>query len=165
MAIYNIPSYSWLLERPGWGQGPCARPFLPLCSSGKAPISKSTISVYILCKHCLRLNNPISRASPLALSMQCHLSSQTGQLFCIIFAHTFNYRTSTLCLIFSYSLYSTSFNPKNCDRLKNLMSASKYSNRSVSYKEQAAFSFSSYPFSMKLLWAPLVDSLYVARWL
>jgi len=35
--------------------------------------------------------------------------------------------------------------------------------RSVSYKEQAAFSFSSYPFSMKLLWAPLVDSLYVAR--
>ena len=29
--------------------------------------------------------------------------------------------------------------------LKNLMSASKYSNRSVSYKEQAAFSFSSYP--------------------
>merc|ERR1719150_824700 len=35
--------------------------------------------------------------------------------------------------------------------------------RSVTYKEQAAFSFSSYPFSMKLLWAPLVDSLYVAR--
>jgi PAT family acetyl-CoA transporter-like MFS transporter 1 len=35
--------------------------------------------------------------------------------------------------------------------------------RDVSYKEQAAFSFSSYPFSMKLLWAPLVDSVYVAR--
>jgi len=35
--------------------------------------------------------------------------------------------------------------------------------RNVSYKEQAAFSFSSYPFSMKLLWAPLVDSVYVAR--
>lgn len=35
--------------------------------------------------------------------------------------------------------------------------------RNVSYKDQAAFSFSSYPFSMKLLWAPLVDSVYVAR--
>ena len=33
----------------------------------------------------------------------------------------------------------------------------------VTYKEQAKFSISSYPFSMKLLWAPLVDSLYVAR--
>jgi len=35
--------------------------------------------------------------------------------------------------------------------------------RDVSYSEQAAFSFSGYPFSMKLLWAPLVDSVYVAR--
>ena len=33
----------------------------------------------------------------------------------------------------------------------------------VSYEEQAKFSISSYPFSMKLLWAPLVDSIYVAR--
>jgi len=35
--------------------------------------------------------------------------------------------------------------------------------KEVTYKEQAKFSISSYPFSMKLLWAPLVDSLYVAR--
>eukprot|EP00752_Nemacystus_decipiens_P013489 g11948.t1 len=31
----------------------------------------------------------------------------------------------------------------------------------VSYSEQAVFSLVSLPFSMKLLWAPLVDSLYV----
>ena len=36
-------------------------------------------------------------------------------------------------------------------------------NRNVPYKEQAKFSFAGYPFSMKLLWAPLVDSLYIAR--
>jgi len=36
-------------------------------------------------------------------------------------------------------------------------------NRSVPYKDQAKFSFAGYPFSMKLLWAPLVDSVYVAR--
>jgi len=36
-------------------------------------------------------------------------------------------------------------------------------NRNVPYKEQAKFSFSGYPFSMKLLWAPLVDSVYIAR--
>ncbi|XP_045163196.2 acetyl-coenzyme A transporter 1-like [Mercenaria mercenaria] len=32
--------------------------------------------------------------------------------------------------------------------------------RKVSYKEQAVFSFIYWPFSIKLLWAPLVDSLY-----
>jgi len=36
-------------------------------------------------------------------------------------------------------------------------------NRNVPYKEQAKFSFAGYPFSMKLLWAPMVDSLYIAR--
>jgi len=36
-------------------------------------------------------------------------------------------------------------------------------NRNVPYKEQAKFSFAGYPFSMKLLWAPLVDSVYIAR--
>ncbi|TMS34037.1 hypothetical protein L596_001700 [Steinernema carpocapsae] len=30
----------------------------------------------------------------------------------------------------------------------------------VSYKEQAVFSFAYWPFSMKLLWAPIVDSIY-----
>ncbi|CAM9841399.1 unnamed protein product, partial [Hapterophycus canaliculatus] len=30
----------------------------------------------------------------------------------------------------------------------------------VSYSEQAIFSLVSFPFSLKLLWAPLVDSLY-----
>lgn len=35
--------------------------------------------------------------------------------------------------------------------------------RDVAYKEQAKFSFAGYPFAMKLLWAPLVDSVYVAR--
>lgn len=33
-------------------------------------------------------------------------------------------------------------------------------NRNISYKEQAVFSFVSWPFSVKLLWAPIVDSLY-----
>lgn len=33
-------------------------------------------------------------------------------------------------------------------------------NRNVSYKEQAIFSFVNWPFSMKLLWAPIVDSVY-----
>ncbi|XP_064080221.1 acetyl-coenzyme A transporter 1-like isoform X2 [Macrobrachium nipponense] len=33
-------------------------------------------------------------------------------------------------------------------------------NRNVSYKDQATFSLSFWPFSIKLLWAPLVDSLY-----
>ena len=35
--------------------------------------------------------------------------------------------------------------------------------RGVGMAEQARFSTVSYPFSLKLLWAPLVDSLYVAR--
>ncbi|KAK2716881.1 acetyl-coenzyme A transporter 1-like [Artemia franciscana] len=33
-------------------------------------------------------------------------------------------------------------------------------NRHISYKEQAKFSFVYWPFSLKLLWAPLVDSLF-----
>lgn len=33
-------------------------------------------------------------------------------------------------------------------------------NRKVSYSDQALFSFVSWPFSLKLLWAPIVDSLY-----
>lgn len=36
-------------------------------------------------------------------------------------------------------------------------------NRSVPYSDQAFFSLSGYPFSMKLLWAPLVDSVYIKR--
>ncbi|KAG8179743.1 hypothetical protein JTE90_025076 [Oedothorax gibbosus] len=36
-------------------------------------------------------------------------------------------------------------------------------NRNVSYKDQAVFSFVSWPFSLKLLWAPAVDSLYWKR--
>jgi PAT family acetyl-CoA transporter-like MFS transporter 1 len=36
-------------------------------------------------------------------------------------------------------------------------------NRNVPYSQQATYSISSYPFSMKILWAPLVDSLYIAR--
>lgn len=36
-------------------------------------------------------------------------------------------------------------------------------NRGASYKEQAEFSFAGWPFSMKLLWAPIVDSLYCAK--
>lgn len=35
--------------------------------------------------------------------------------------------------------------------------------RSVSYTDQAFFSFVFWPFSLKLLWAPLVDSLYFSR--
>ncbi|XP_064459593.1 acetyl-coenzyme A transporter 1-like isoform X2 [Ornithodoros turicata] len=33
-------------------------------------------------------------------------------------------------------------------------------NRKVSYKDQALFSFVTWPFSVKLLWAPIVDSIY-----
>jgi PAT family acetyl-CoA transporter-like MFS transporter 1 len=36
-------------------------------------------------------------------------------------------------------------------------------NRHVSYKEQAEFSLVFWPFSLKLLWAPIVDSLYSSR--
>lgn len=35
--------------------------------------------------------------------------------------------------------------------------------KNVSYKDQAFFSFVFWPFSVKLLWAPLVDALYVSR--
>lgn len=33
----------------------------------------------------------------------------------------------------------------------------------VSYKDQAMFSFAFWPFSVKLLWAPVVDALYSRR--
>lgn len=36
-------------------------------------------------------------------------------------------------------------------------------NRQVSYKEQAQFSLVYWPFSLKLLWAPIVDSVYSTR--
>ena len=36
-------------------------------------------------------------------------------------------------------------------------------NRHVSYKQQAEFSFANWPFSIKLLWAPIVDSMFIAR--
>ncbi|XP_065173395.1 acetyl-coenzyme A transporter 1 [Atheta coriaria] len=36
-------------------------------------------------------------------------------------------------------------------------------NRGVSYKQQAEFSFVNWPFSLKLLWAPIVDSMYSTR--
>lgn len=35
--------------------------------------------------------------------------------------------------------------------------------KSVSYKDQAFFSFVFWPFSLKLVWAPLVDALYFSR--
>jgi len=37
------------------------------------------------------------------------------------------------------------------------------SNRNVAYEEQAKFNFVYYPFSMKLIWAPIVDSCFFAR--
>ncbi|KAF2879730.1 hypothetical protein ILUMI_26448 [Ignelater luminosus] len=36
-------------------------------------------------------------------------------------------------------------------------------NRGVSYKQQAEFSFVNWPFSVKLLWAPVVDCMFSAR--
>lgn len=33
----------------------------------------------------------------------------------------------------------------------------------VSYVQQAVFSFAYWPFSLKLLWAPIVDSVWSAR--
>lgn len=35
--------------------------------------------------------------------------------------------------------------------------------RKASYSDQGTFSFAFYPFSVKLLWAPIVDSVYVKR--
>lgn len=35
--------------------------------------------------------------------------------------------------------------------------------KNVSYKDQAFFSLVFWPFSLKLLWAPLVDALYCSR--
>ncbi len=35
--------------------------------------------------------------------------------------------------------------------------------RNVSYADQGTFSFTHWPYSMKLLWAPFVDSIYVKR--
>lgn len=35
--------------------------------------------------------------------------------------------------------------------------------KNVSYTDQAFFSFVFWPFSLKLLWAPLVDSVYYSR--
>ncbi|CAI6351342.1 unnamed protein product [Macrosiphum euphorbiae] len=37
------------------------------------------------------------------------------------------------------------------------------SNKDVSYKDQALFSFVQWPQSLKLIWAPLVDALYVQK--
>lgn len=37
------------------------------------------------------------------------------------------------------------------------------STRSISYSDQGTFSFASWPFSIKLLWAPVVDSLYIFK--
>ena len=36
-------------------------------------------------------------------------------------------------------------------------------NRNVSYKQQAEFSFAYWPFSIKLLWAPIVDSIFIGK--
>ncbi|KAF0298195.1 Acetyl-coenzyme A transporter 1 [Amphibalanus amphitrite] len=36
-------------------------------------------------------------------------------------------------------------------------------NRGVTYSQQAEFSFAFWPFSLKLLWAPIVDACYVSR--
>lgn len=36
-------------------------------------------------------------------------------------------------------------------------------NRGISYSQQAEYSFSQWPFSLKLLWAPVVDSCFMAR--
>ena len=35
--------------------------------------------------------------------------------------------------------------------------------RGVDYTEQSIFSFAKYPFSMKILWAPIVDALFVKK--
>merc|ERR1712029_678126 len=36
-------------------------------------------------------------------------------------------------------------------------------NKQVSYKQQAEFSFAFWPFSVKLLWAPIVDSIFIKK--
>lgn len=35
--------------------------------------------------------------------------------------------------------------------------------RGISYSDQGTFSFSIWPFSLKILWAPIVDSMYIKR--
>jgi PAT family acetyl-CoA transporter-like MFS transporter 1 len=36
--------------------------------------------------------------------------------------------------------------------------------RGASFSDQATFSLASWPYSLKLLWAPIVDALYTQRW-
>ncbi|KAE9540687.1 hypothetical protein AGLY_003932 [Aphis glycines] len=43
------------------------------------------------------------------------------------------------------------------------MSILLQSKKNVTYKDQALYSITKWPFSMKLLWAPLVDALYVKK--
>ena len=58
-----------------------------------------------------------------------------------------------LVLFFLYILQGIPFGLNNSVPLE-------LSKRNVPYKEQATFSLSGYPFSLTLLWAPLVDSIY-----
>lgn len=37
------------------------------------------------------------------------------------------------------------------------------SSRKVSYADQGVFSFAFWPFAIKLLWAPIVDSVYIRK--
>ena len=37
------------------------------------------------------------------------------------------------------------------------------SSRKVSYSNQGTFSFAFWPFSLKLLWAPIVDSVFIKK--
>ena len=37
------------------------------------------------------------------------------------------------------------------------------SSRKVSYADQGMFSFAFWPFSLKLIWAPIVDSLFIKK--
>jgi len=47
---------------------------------------------------------------------------------------------------------------------QKMVSSSSTTSTTNVYQAQALFSFCSWPFSMKLLWAPLVDSIYVKKW-
>ncbi|RWS05813.1 hypothetical protein B4U80_01938, partial [Leptotrombidium deliense] len=38
-----------------------------------------------------------------------------------------------------------------------------FASNNVSYDKQAIFSFACYPYAIKLLWAPIVDSIYYEK--
>ena len=74
-------------------------------------------------------------------------------IFCII-NHTL--KTSPLVLFFLYILQGVPLGLKSAVPLV-------LQERGVGLDDQSVFSVSNYPFSMKILWAPIVDSVFIKK--